>query len=237
MRRLPALLFFFLASASIAFAQAKVPALTARVNDYANILDATQEQQLEAALAAFEEKTSTQIVVLTTPSLEGEAIEEFGIRVAEAWRIGQKGKDNGAILIVAPNDRLVRIEVGYGLEGALTDLESSRIIRNVVVPAFKSGSFFAGIAGGVDGMMKATEGEFKAEGVRMKDDRTRGGQSVVSIIFSIIVFIVLMSSRTGRMILFTGAMMGGGRRGGFGGGGGFSGGGGGFGGGGASGRW
>ncbi|MCZ7583680.1 MAG: TPM domain-containing protein [Deltaproteobacteria bacterium] len=221
---------------TLSAAQVKVPALKGRVNDYAGLLDARQTAQLENALAAFENETSNQVVLLTVPSLEGEAIEEFSMRAAEAWKLGQKGKDNGVLLTVAPNDRQVRIEVGYGLEGALTDLESSRIVRYAILPAFKEGNYYAGIAAGLDGIMKATVGEFQAP----QRDKAYGRKthSVISTVFSILFFLLLISTRTGRFLLFT-SMMFGGRGGGFrgGGGGGFSGGGGGFGGGGASGRW
>lgn len=221
-----------------AHAEAKVPKLRGRVNDYAKLLDARQQGQIESALAGFEAQTTTQVVLLTMESLEGEDIEGFSIRVAEKWKIGQKGKDNGVILVVAHKDRKVRIEVGYGLEGALTDLEASRIIRHVILPAFRDGNFFAGIAGGLDGVMKATVGEFQAPKKAGAYGRsgTRKTKSLFSSILGIAVFILLISTRTGRFFLFATLLMGGrgGRGGGFGG---FSGGGGGFGGGGASGGW
>ncbi len=229
----------FIVFSVAAVALAAVPKLKGRVNDYAGILDASQEAQIEGALASFESQTTTQIALLTVKSLDGDSVEQYSMRVAEQWKIGQKGKDNGVILLVAPNDRQVRIEVGYGLEGALTDLESSRIIRHVIIPAFKTGNYYAGIVGGLDGIMKATQGEFTAP----KTDRAyarsqnKSARSIFSTIFSIIIFILLISTRTGRFILFSTLLFGG--RGGrsSGGLGGFSGGGGGFGGGGASGSW
>jgi len=221
-----------------AFALGAVPKLIGRVNDYANLLDEGQRSLIEQALAQFEAKTTTQVVLLTVPSLDGESIEGFSIRVAEQWKIGQADKHNGVILVVAPNERQVRIEVGYGLEGALTDLEASRIIRGVVVPAFKTGNYYGGIVGGLDGIMKGVEGEFTAPsqtgGTRHYNGK--GKPSLLSTILTFIIFLVLISTRTGRQLLFF-ALLFGGRGGRSSGGGGFSGGGGGFGGGGASGSW
>ena len=140
----------------------EVPAMQGRVNDYAGILSSSTIRQLEESLKAFEEDQSTQIVVATIPSLEGDSLEEFSIRLAETWKIGQQGLDNGAILLVAKNERKIRIEVGYGLEGSLTDLTSGRIIRNVIVPHFKNGNFDQGIMAGVSAMMDSVRGEFSA---------------------------------------------------------------------------
>lgn len=142
-----------------------VPPLKGRVNDYASMLSAATVDQMERSLKQFELDQSTQIVVLTIPSLENDSLEAFSIKVAEAWKIGQKGLDNGAILLVARNERKVRIEVGYGLEGSLTDLTSGRIIRGVIVPHFKKGDFDGGIMAGVNTMMGAVRGEFSAEDV------------------------------------------------------------------------
>jgi uncharacterized protein len=140
----------------------EVPALKGRVNDYAGMLSGGTAQQLEAALAELEHTDSTQIVVLTIPSLEGESLEAFSLRVAEQWQIGQKGKDNGALLLVAKDDRKIRIEAGYGLEGKLTDLVSGRIIRNVMIPEFKMGRFDQGIVDGVAAMAGVVKGEYTA---------------------------------------------------------------------------
>lgn len=115
----------------------EVPALKGRVNDYAGMMSPGVRAQLEKELQDFEGSESTQIVVLTIDSLEGESLEEFSIKVAETWKIGQKGKDNGAILLVAKKDRKTRIEVGRGLEGKLTDLTAGRIVQLVINPQFK----------------------------------------------------------------------------------------------------
>ncbi|MFO7460439.1 MAG: TPM domain-containing protein, partial [Desulfatiglandales bacterium] len=126
-----------------------VPPLRARVNDYAGMLTQGVVRQVDLLLKDLEERDSTQIVVLTVSSLEGEALEDFSMRVAEQWRVGHKGLDNGAILLIAQADRKVRIEVGYGLEGRLTDLQAGRIIRGVIVPEFQAGRFDQGVVRGV----------------------------------------------------------------------------------------
>ena len=140
----------------------EVPPLKGRVNDYAGILSSSTKQQLEGILDKLEETDSTQIAVLTIPSLEGEPLEEFSIKVADQWKIGQKGFDNGAILLIALKERKVRIEVGYGLEGTLTDLMAGRIIANVIVPQFKAGNFDQGVIDGVQAMIGIVRGEYKA---------------------------------------------------------------------------
>jgi uncharacterized protein len=143
-----------------------VPALKDRVNDYAHLLSPATVSQLDNALKYFEQQESTQIVVLTVPTLAGDSLEDFSIRVAEKWKIGQKGLDNGAILLIAKQERKLRIEVGYGLEGKLTDLTSGRIIRDVILPWFKQGNFDQGVLDGVGAMMSAVKGEFSAKTVQ-----------------------------------------------------------------------
>ena len=137
-----------------------VPVLKGRVNDTAGILSPATERQLNAVLADLERSDSTQIVVLTLPSLQGDSLEEFSLRVAEKWQIGQKEFDNGALLLIAIKERKLRIEVGYGLEGSLTDLMAGRIIRNIIVPRFKEGRFDQGVADGVSAMIGVVKGEF-----------------------------------------------------------------------------
>ncbi|HWP24030.1 MAG TPA: YgcG family protein, partial [Candidatus Binatia bacterium] len=136
-----------------------VPPLRGRVNDLAGMLPPERARSLEARLAKFETETGHQIVVLTIPSLEGEDLEGYSIRVAESWKIGHKGLDNGAILLVARDDRKLRIEVGYGLEGILPDAIASRIIREVIIPRFRAGDFAGGIEAGAESMMKVARGE------------------------------------------------------------------------------
>lgn len=144
-------------------AQIPVPALTARVVDRANMISATTEARITRILEDLEASDSTQIAILTVSSLEGESIEEFSIRVAEAWGIGQADNDNGVILVVSDRDRKIRIEVGYGLEGRLTDLVAGRIISNVISPAFRSGNYDAGFLAGAQAIAQGVNGEFQAE--------------------------------------------------------------------------
>jgi len=142
-----------------------VPPLKARVNDYAHMLSPATRQQLESVLASLENEESTQLAVLTINSLEGENLEQFSLKVVEKWQLGQKGADNGALLLIAKNDRKIRIEVGYGLEGTLTDLICGRIIRDIITPQFRSGNFDQGVINGVSAMVAAVRGEFSAESV------------------------------------------------------------------------
>ena len=150
-----------LAAALTAFAQpstweptseglAPIPALHARVTDETATLSATDRQALETKLADWEQRSGNQLVVLLVPSTKPEPIEAYSIRVAEAWKIGRKGQDNGALFVVAKDDRKMRIEVGYGLEGVLTDATSRRIIAEDVAPLFRQNRFAAGISAGVD---------------------------------------------------------------------------------------
>lgn len=140
-------------------AEIPVPALTAHVNDTAGLLDAARRTALEQRLADFERTRGTQLVLLTLPTTDGEPIESFGLRVAEAWRIGRAKVDDGALLIVARDDRRVRIEVGYGLEGVLTDATSRRIIEEAIVPAFRAGDYAGGIEAALQRMMQVAAGE------------------------------------------------------------------------------
>ncbi len=142
---------------------AEIPALKGYINDYANMMSPSIRSKLTNELREFERTDSTQIVVLTISSLAGQPIEDFSIKVAEAWKIGQKGKDSGIILIVASQERKMRIEVGRGLEGKLTDLTAGRIIDLVIKPRFKRGDFNGGFVAGVAAMIDATKGEFKAD--------------------------------------------------------------------------
>jgi uncharacterized protein len=127
-----------------------VPALTSAVTDQTGTLSASERQALESKLRDWEARTTNQLAVLIVPTTAPEPIEQYTLRVAEAWKIGQKGKDNGAILLVAKNDKRIRIEVGYGLEGVLTDITSRRIIAENIAPVFSKGNFAAGINAGVD---------------------------------------------------------------------------------------
>jgi uncharacterized protein len=149
-----------LAGALPARAQPAVPALTGRVVDLADILSPATEKTLTALLAAHEDSTSNQVAVLTIPSLEGEAIEDYAIHVAQAWALGSATNDNGVLLLVAVEDREMRIEVGLGLEAVLTDVAASRIIRNDMVPYFRSGDFDEGVLVGAQRIVDVIEGTY-----------------------------------------------------------------------------
>lgn len=142
-----------------AFADVVVPALTGRVVDQTGTLSSSDQAGLSRALTDFEKRKGSQIAVLIVPTTQPESIEQFSIRVAEAWKIGRSKVDDGAILLVAKNDRKLRIEVGYGLEGALTDVTTKRIIDEVIAPRFKTGDFAGGISAGVDRIIKVIDGE------------------------------------------------------------------------------
>jgi uncharacterized protein len=138
---------------------ADIPPLKARVTDLTNTLNAQQRAALEQTLAEFEARKGAQIAVLIVPTTQPETIEQYAVRVQEAWKLGRKGVDDGALLVVAKNDRRVKIEVGYGLEGILPDAVAKRIIENDIVPRFKEGDFYGGIRAGVDRIMRVVEGE------------------------------------------------------------------------------
>lgn len=140
-------------------AQVAVPPLKARVTDLTATLTREQAASLEQMLQSFEARKGSQIAILMVPSTAPEAIEQYALRVAEQWKIGRRKVDDGALLVVAKDDRTLRIEVGYGLEGALNDATANRIIREVIVPRFREGDFFGGISAGVDRMIRVIDGE------------------------------------------------------------------------------
>ena len=146
-------------AAALTAAELAVPPLKARVTDQTGTLDSGQRAALEARLAAFEEKKGSQIAVLIVPSTAPETIEQYSIRVVDSWKLGRKGVDDGALLLVAKNDRRMRIEVGRGLEGALPDAITKRIVDEHIAPRFKEGDFYGGINAGVDRMVKVIDGE------------------------------------------------------------------------------
>lgn len=153
------LLFFLLAGGTQAL---EVPQLRHHVNDYAGMLTAPTARELETTLADLEKTDSTQIIILTIPTLAGETLEEFSIKVAESWRIGQREVDNGVIIVLAKQERKIRIEVGRGLEGKLTDLVSGRILREVILPRLKAGDVDGGLTAGATSIIEVVRGEYKA---------------------------------------------------------------------------
>ena len=144
---------------TVSHAEVKVPALSARVTDLTQTLSAPQLQALDQKLAAFEAQKGSQIAVLIVPTTAPEEIEQFSIRAAEAWKLGRKGVDDGVLLIVAKDDRTLRIEVGYGLEGAIPDLTAKRVIEEIITPRFRAEDFYGGIEQGVDRLIGLINGE------------------------------------------------------------------------------
>lgn len=155
----PALLFALVWLSGLVHAEVAVPPLSARVTDLTSTLDAVQKQQLETRLAQFEAKKGAQIAVLLIPTTQPETIEQYGIRVVEAWKLGRKGIDDGVLLLIAKDDRTLRIEVGYGLEGVLPDAVAKRIIAETITPHFKLGNYYVGITTGIEQMLAIIEGE------------------------------------------------------------------------------
>jgi len=146
------------ALASSAVLAADVPYLSGRVVDDAEILKSATRSALADKLKGHEDRTTNQVVVLTVHTIRNESIEEYATDVFEQWKLGQKGKDNGVLVVVVPDDHKMRIEVGYGLEGTLTDAQASRIIRNEMTPAFKAGDYDGGVTAGVDAILRVLEG-------------------------------------------------------------------------------
>jgi uncharacterized protein len=231
-----------------------VPPLRGRVNDYAGVMSQEQARTMESQLAQFEQDTSHQVAVLTIPTLDGEDIEGFGIRVAENWKVGKKGFDNGVILVVAVKDRRLRLEVGYGLEGVLPDATAKTIISDYIVPRFRAQDYPGGIISGIDAVLKVIKREPLPEAARKKDSNQGSELNSVTMfaitlaVFGLMAFVSTGNRRKNNMwatrgrhggpTIFGGpGGFGGGGFGGGSGGGGFSGGGGGFGGGGASSSW
>lgn len=229
------------------------PPLTGRVVDAAGLLTPDQRGRLDAKLKAHEDKTSDQVVVATVPNLQGTSVEDYANRLFRDWKLGQAKTNNGVLLLVAPSERKVRIEVGYGLEGALTDALTKVIIATAITPRFKTGDYFGGLDAGIDGILSILAGDAQEwqRKPQVRGDEVDPGQVALFIILFLIVLVVAWrmsrgGSRMGRgggIVILPGPGSGGwgggfsdgGSSGGFGGG--FSGGGGSSGGGGASGDW
>jgi uncharacterized protein len=226
------------------------PKLDGRVTDAAGILPADTRTALDTRLAALEKTTTIQLVVATVPDLQGYEIDEYGYQLGRAWGIGQKGSNNGALLIVAPKEKKVRIEVGYGLEGVLTDALTSQIIRRNIVPAFKAGDMAGGVTAGTEALVTLLElpadqrQQAALDAAATQQQRSEGGGGFGALIWLAIIIIWIVISiarhkpgrRSGPNVIWGPGIGGGGGWGG-GGGGGWGGGGGGFGGGGSSGGW
>ena len=232
----------FILCGAVAAIALTFPPLTGRVVDQAGLLDASQEAALSAKLQALEEKTTDQLVVVTLSSLQDTSIEDYGYQLGRHWAIGQKDKNNGVLLIVAPNERKLRIEVGYGLEGVLTDALTRIIIETSITPRFRSGDMPGGIIAGADDIITVLTGDAAAIAERAASRPDTSGDifAIIFIIFFILIvalivfnmFRDLTGSRGGRWSSGSSSGGSGGSSGG-----GFSGGGGSFGGGGSSGSW
>lgn len=241
---LAALLFAFALAGGAAEAALTFPPLTGRVVDDAGILSSTTKERLTAMLAAFERKTGDQFVVATLKSLQGTDIDTYGYQLGRAWGLGKKGKDNGILMTISPSTRDVRIDVGYGLEGDMTDAQSALIIHNAMFPYFRKGDYNGGVMAGAVNVMRTLG--FNPSGTESIPQPQRSGSHGGVPIFLIVIILWVVFGRFLWPLLFVGGIgRGGGGFGGFGGGfgggsfggGGFSGGGGSFGGGGASGSW
>jgi uncharacterized protein len=190
MRRLAAILLTLIVFSATAFAQSLTfPALTGRVVDEAGLLDAAARAQLEQTLVELEAKTTDQLVVVTLKSLQGTSIEDYGYQLGRHWQIGQKDKNNGVLLIVAPNERKVRIEVGYGLEGTLTDAISSFIVQNSILPRFKAGDFAGGIRRGVEDIVQVLSGDAEEYRERANTSAERAMSVEDAIVIAFFLFI------------------------------------------------
>ena len=245
-----ALLLALFVSLTAARADPPIPPLTGRVMDLAKVLDQAEKDRITAELANFEKQKQLQLVVVTLPDLAGYTIEDWGLALGRSWGIGQKGKDNGVILLVAPKDHKLRIEVGYGLEGDLPDATANEIIQNAIIPHLRNGEMALGIEAGVQAIIKTLGGTVDAAvavpaaqaGSSQEDDGLLFWVSLI-LFFGFVIFVNV--GRRGRRRGFWGGYYvigggfgsGGSSGGGSSGGGGFSGGGGSFGGGGASGGW
>lgn len=172
-----------LGGAFMAEAQVAVPPLTARVTDQTATLSAEQKAALEQTLQAFEARKGSQLAVLIVPSSAPETIEQYALRVGEQWKVGRKKVDDGAILVIAKNDRALRVEVGYGLEGALNDATSKRIISEIITPRFKEGDFYGGITAGVDRIIRVIDGEPLPEPKGRSAGAPTGVQQYLPILF------------------------------------------------------
>lgn len=222
------------------------PPLTGRVVDLASLLSPDQQQSLTQSLALLEQQTGHQLVIVTLPDLRSYPIEEWGLQLGRQWGIGGKEKDNGILLIVAPNDRAVRIEVGYGLEGLVPDALAHAIIQKRIVPYFKQGDFAGGIEAGTSALIGSLNGKAEEVAKQITDESGENETApllFLPIFFGFVLFMLLRTKghynryrRWNRQAGFPIITIGSGNGRGFGGGG-FSGGGGSFGGGGASGRW
>ena len=198
-------LVLLLSSFHLTFAQKAVPELwSQRVHDEAKVLSASVVDQLELQLKAYEDSTSNQIAILIISSLDGDVLEDYSLRVAEKWQLGSKKNDNGVLLLIAVDDHKMRIEVGQGLEGVLTDAHSNRIIRNEMAPNFRRGDYDAGVNAAINSMIKAIGGEYSAEDP--VEENTLGGRIIFGLISSLVLgvftYITIISEGCASWIIY-----------------------------------
>ena len=196
-KKLFAVIFAFTLATTV-FA-AKVPALRGRVNDYANVISSHDEQEMNNYLAAVEQKTGAQVAVLTVPSLQGEDIASYAFKVCEEWQLGKNGKDNGALLLLAMEERDLRLEVGYGLEDKLTDVKCGLILRTVIIPEFREGSYSSGLLKGVKNIsgIVTDNAELVTRRVAEEDEPNEDAEGFVFAIIYLIIFFLVLTSRGG----------------------------------------
>lgn len=184
----------------------EIPDYHGYVNDYADMLTPQTKRKLERELRAFDRSDSTQVAVLTIDSLDGDSLEDFSIRTVDKWKIGQKGKDNGVLFLVVKNDRKIRIEVGRGLEGVLTDLLAGRIVDQIVTPHFKAGRFNEGFEAGVGAIIQAARGEFKADKYR-RGTRQQEVPPILTYLFIAAIMVTLVGTISRVRGVFAGALL------------------------------
>jgi uncharacterized protein len=197
--RFTILLILALPSAGTSLA-GDVPFLNGRVNDTAGLLSHTTVAELESLLKSHEDSTSNQVVLLTVPGLGGESVEEFSMRVVDTWKLGQRGKDNGVLLLIARDERAVRIEVGRGLEGDLPDITCGLIIRNEIVPHFRDGDYDGGVRAGILAILGAIQGSYTPQ----QQAGTRSTLDLLPRVFAFLVFLVVVGMFTLIGVLNTG---------------------------------
>src|SRR5258706_13185117 len=184
-------------AAAVARAQSPPPAPAHYFNDEAGVVTPEVAARLDQKLKAFDEQTSSQIVVAVFPELPSASLEDFTVRAAQAWRVGRSKLSNGAVLFVFVKDRKLRIETGYGLEGALPDATAHRIIDERITPAFRNNDYAGGLEAGIDAMMAATRGEYTASPPPARG-RTSGGFGASFFLILLVLFLVVALSRSGR---------------------------------------
>ncbi|PWS27335.1 methanol dehydrogenase [Pedobacter yonginense] len=186
------LLSFFSLIFAFAFAQDFPEKPGTLVNDYSGVLSATQKQSLESKLVAFDDSTSTQISIAIVKSVGDYDINEYAVELGRKWGVGQSGKNNGIMIVVAVGDRKISIQTGYGVEGALPDVYAKRIIENDIKPLFKAGDYYGGLDAGTTSIIKYTKGEYKNDNPKTSASKKGGGGSIAIIIIIIIVIIIFM---------------------------------------------